>query len=244
MKFLKLIFFLGCFAAASVVLAQSKPTIEIILSQSTAHKGDHVNANVTIRDAVNIGGADIGITVDDKCLRIVKRNDGTFLPTTAESGGFSPFSELHDHDTRFATSITDRSKLGNGTAVFFSVELEVTCDQGIAPVDITFAELSAYKDPAAKEVELIAYRLSDKTVNVFNTTLEIDGQGQAAGTTPNTSQGQSATVAPTTSQGETAAASQSSVMPIVLIVLTLAGVILLVVVFWFMRRRSKDENQE
>lgn len=241
MKYLKLIFFLGCFAAASVVLAQSKPTIEIILSQPTAHKGDLITANIIVRDAVNIGGADIGITVDNNCLRIVKRNDGTFLPTTAESGGFSPFSELHDHDTRFATSITDRSKLGNGTAVFFSVELEVTCDQGIAPLDITFVELSAYKDPTAKEVELIAYRLSDKTVSVFNTTLEIDAQGQVTGSTP---QGQTVTVAPTASQGETAATPQSSTIPVVLIVLTIAGVILLVAVFWFMRRRPKDEDQE
>src|SRR5258706_9616206 len=141
--------------AARTTLAQSNPTVEIVLVQPTAQQGGTVAADVYIRNAVNLGGADIGITVDGQCLLIVDRQPGSFLPTTADKGGFSPFAELHDHDTRFAAAVIDRSKIANGDGIFFTVQLKATCTKGTAQVKVTFAQLSSYKDPAAKDIELI-----------------------------------------------------------------------------------------
>ena len=174
----KLLIVLFICLATSAVLAQDNPTVEIVLSQSTAQQGDIITADVYVRNAVNVAGIDIGITVDNICLRINDRQPGDYLPTTSEEGAFSPFSELNDHDTRFAAALTDRSKNASGDGVFYRVELEVTCETGTARLDFSYAKLSTYADPTAESVSLISYELGDGTLNAINTQLTIVPAGQ------------------------------------------------------------------
>lgn len=226
LRFLKLIPFLLILFSSTFIQAQSIPTIEIVLTQPTANMGDTVRAEIYIRDGVNINGADIGIVVDDTCLRIINRTAGTYLPSTSDAGGFSPKSELHDHDTRFAAAITDRTKLANSAGVFYTVDLQVICESGIAPITVAFAELSAYKDPAAPQIEFIAYTLSANTVNIVDTQLTIG----------------SAEVPPTASF--TSETAQLPIIPIVLIGLTLLGIGTLIAAFVFLRRRATDDDTD
>jgi hypothetical protein len=160
--------------------AQSKPTVEIVLDQRTAQQGDTVAADVYIRQVVNLGGADIAITVDPQCLTIVDRQPGNLLPTTGDKGGFSPFSELHDHDTRLATAVTDRKKIANGEGIFFQMKMKVTCAQGTAQIKVSFAQLASYKDPVAKDIELISYKLDQGNINTIDAQLSIGPKGQVA----------------------------------------------------------------
>jgi hypothetical protein len=168
-----------CLTTATSALAQSNPTIQIVLSQSTAQQGDIVTADVLVRNVVNLGGADIGIGVDEKCLTIVDRQPGNLLPTTDAAGGFSAFSEQHEHDTRLAAAVINRSKIANGEGVFYRTKLKVICEKGVVDLKVTFAELSSYKDPTAKEVELNAYTMKAGTVTTVNAQLVIGASGQA-----------------------------------------------------------------
>lgn len=178
MKNLKIILFLLFLpTTASITFAQSNPTVEIVLSQPSAQQGDIITADVYVRNALNIAGADIGISVDEGCLRIIDREAGGFLPSITEGSSFSPFSELHDHDTRLAVAITDRTKFSVGDGVFFQTQLQVICEEGIAPLTITFAELSAYEDPSAAEISLISYTMTTNTVTAINAQLAIGPQG-------------------------------------------------------------------
>lgn len=255
MKHLKFILPLIYFFVVYPTLAQSNPTVEIVLSQTTAHTGEMVTANVYIRNAVNVGGADIGITVDEGCLRIVSVENGTFLPTSAENGGYSPFYEVHNHDTRLAAAITDRAKLATGEGIFFSAQLEVICASGTAPLQVSFAELSAYQNPASETIDLIAYTLGAGTVTIINTQLEIVSDGNAAvgatsapsetavaPATTSSSENAVATLVNTPSASGDAANSGQSATGIIILPFLCIGILLLVGVFWFMRRPVREEE--
>jgi len=166
--------------------AQSNPTVEIVLTQPTAQQGDTVSIDVYVRHAINLGGADIGITVDAPCLTILDREPGTLLPSTADTGGYSPFAELHAHDTRFAAVVTDRSKIVSGDGIFFRVRAKVTCAKGIAPLTVSFAQLASYKDPTAKDIQLISYKMATNSVMLINAQLAIGPAGQVTAIPPQT----------------------------------------------------------
>jgi hypothetical protein len=256
-KFVKLILLLLCLAPTAAILAQSNPTVEIILDQATAQQGDVVTAEVYVRNATNIGGADIGVTMDNQCLKILERLPGEFLPSTSEGGGFSPYSELNDHDTRFALAITDRSKLGNGGGVFMRLRLQVTCEQAVAALNVSFAELSAYKDPAATEVELIPYTMDTNTVITIGTQLLIGPDGSITVVAPTPPENNVTVVAPVAAETSvTPAAAATTAAPAtaeetskgqisILAILGVAALGLgsLFVVFMLMRRRTSEDDE-
>ncbi len=248
MRLIKIIPVLLLLLSSTFIKAQANPTIEIVLSKPTANAGETVRADVYIRNGVNIGGSDIGITVDETCLRITNRTAGTYVPSDAANGGFSPFSELHDHDTRFSAAITDRTKLANGDGVFYSVDLQVICENGIAPLTIVFGELSAYKDPTAAQIEFIAYTMSATTVNIINTQLVV-GTAQLppptvaspqTGTTPNSGAATGTNQQPASIP--TPEAAQTPIIPIALVCLTVIGILGIIVAFIILRRRNTDED--
>lgn len=253
-KFALILFFLG---SVGVSLAQGgNPTVEIVLSQPTAQMGQTVTAEVYVRGAVNIAGTDVGITVDPTCLRIVDRQTGEFLPIEAEQGGFSAFSELHDHDTRLAASLLKRSRIANGDGVFFRVTLQVICESGTAPLNVVFAELTGIEDLTVENANFLVYKLDTSNVNVINTQLAIGPLGSVTAVVPNTPDGQLVTAAPNTPDGQVATVvpstspdavvtdtQQSPIVMIVVVGLSIVGVIMLGVIFWYMRRR-KNEDQE
>ncbi|MCA0457061.1 MAG: hypothetical protein LCI00_24030 [Chloroflexi bacterium] len=218
MRYLKRIAVLLIVLSSTHIQAQTTPTIDIVLGQPEANPGEIVRAEIYIRNGVNIGGADIGIAVDETCLRIINRTTGTYLPSENAAGGFSPFSELHDHDTRFAAAITDRTKLANGDGVFYTVDMQVTCENGIAPLTVVFAELSAYKDPSADQIEFIAYSMATETVNIVNTQLTI-GMEAPPLTNP----------------------QPLPIIPIVLIGLTAVGIGILITAVVILRLRMADD---
>jgi hypothetical protein len=195
---------IACFAAHVAFAQSTTPTVEIVLSQPTAESGDEVTAEVYIRNAVNIGSADVGITVDDQCLRIVERTNGDFLPTNEEQGGSSPISEMNEHDTRLSVLVSDQSKLGNGDGVFFRVKMIATCQAAAAQLNVTFAELSGYDDPEA-DGALNSYTLDAGTVNIVNAELAIGAGEQitptatSAPATATNAPAATSTVQPTTS---------------------------------------------
>lgn len=250
MRLIKFISVFLLLLGSTIAQAQTNPTIEIVLSQPTANAGETVQAEIYIRDGVNIGGADIGITVDEACLRITNRTPGTYIPSDAADGGFSPFSELHDHDTRFSAAITDRTKVANGDGVFYTVDLQVTCENGIAPLTVVFAELSAYKDPTATQIEFIAYTMTTDTVNIVNTQLVV-GTAQLPpptigspqnGTTPDSGSAQGTNQPP--ASNTVPEAGSAPIIPIALVCLTVAGIVVLVAAFAILRRRTKDDDAE
>lgn len=258
MRFIKLFLLLLCLIPVAAVLAQSNPIVEIVLDQATAQQGDVVTANVYVRNGSNIGGADIGVTVDNACLKILERLPGEFLPTDSDGGGFSPFSELNDHDTRFAGAITDRAKLGNGEGVFFRMRLQVTCEQAIAALNVSFAELSAYKDPAATDVELISYTMDTNTVTTIGTQLVIAPAGSTSAqtnstvTAPITAETTVTAVAPVTpdttatavAATTTAETSKGQISILAILGVAALGIGSLFIVFMLMRRRPSEEVEE
>ena len=106
-------------------------------------------------------------------MRVKGRTQGAYLPD-ASSGGFVVFDQTTDNSSRLAVAITDRTKVANIDGIFLSVDLEVTCDSGIGKVTVQFAELSAYVDPNAEQIELIAYLVDDGTLSTFDAEISID----------------------------------------------------------------------
>ena len=221
-------------ATAGMTLAQEpNPTVEIVLDPPTAAIGQTVTAEVIVRGAVNIAGTDIGITVDPTCLRVVERIPGEFLPTKSEEGGFSAFSELNDHDTRLAASLLRRSHIANGDGVFFRATLEVTCEEGIAPVEVSFVELTGIEDLEAENATFIVYKLDLGNVTTSSAQLTI---APAAQVTESATDVVTATATPTVSTDatpvpitETQAPQSNQAIMIVVILLvmgTLIGLIL------------------
>ena len=226
------------FQAASLTTAQNNPTIEIVLSQPTAQQGEVVTAEVWVRNATYVGGIDIGMVVDDTCLRIADRQPGGYLPTTEAEGAFSALSEVNDHDTRLASALSDRTKHVSGDGVFYRVRLEVTCEQGIAPLEITRAQVSTYIDPQAEIIDLINYEQDNSTLTVINAQLAIGPEGQVTAV-PTTVPESTSTAAP--APVEETDAPQSDITLIVLLCLVSGGVLLLLLAFWLLRRNRTEE---
>jgi hypothetical protein len=159
------------------------PLVEVVLSSDQAQQGDTVYADVVIRNGQAVAGADIGIAVDS-CLRVVDRQPGSYLPSTSETGGFSPFAELTDSGTRFAASITDRARVANGDGPFYRATLRVTCEEANPQVFITFAEIAALADPKGTSNDLLGYNLERGNLSIVNDALAIQPGAVAATPVP------------------------------------------------------------
>ncbi|MBW4437249.1 MAG: hypothetical protein KME04_08950 [Pleurocapsa minor GSE-CHR-MK-17-07R] len=224
-------------------LAQSGPTVEIVLSQPMAQIGDTVTADVFVRGAVNMAGTDIGISVDPLCLSVLERQTGTFLPIESEQGGFSIFSELNEHDTRLAAALLQGGPIANGDGLFFRAVLKVTCETGIAPLTVTFAELTGIVDPSVEDNVYVTYRLDGGTVVAVNTQLVIGGQSAAAVTAdaPDQSSATPSAVAPaeTSAQVQTQPFAQIA-LAVLCVGIVLAGLFIVIVI---VRRRRVDDQQ-
>jgi hypothetical protein len=232
--------------AASIVSAQSAPTIEVILSQPSAARGDVVGAEVVIRGGDQIGGIDIGIAVDETCLRIIDRQPGGYLPTTEGAGASSPFAVLNEHDTRYAAALTDRTKHVSGDGVFYRVSLEVICDLGEAPLTVTYAKVSSYIDPDAEIIDIVSFDLAEGTLSVIGTTLSVIPASEV-------------TVVPTLTSIPTQIATRAIAEPtaavtpdttlnntLVLLVMVLGSLVLalLATVFILLRRKKRDDDKQ
>lgn len=251
LKIWKFAFILFCLGSTGVVLAQvPNPTVEIVLSQPTARMGETIGAEIYVRNAVNITGIDIGITVDSACLQITDRQPGEFLPVEAENGGLTAFTELHDHDTRLAAALLDSSLAGNGDGVFFRVMLEVICAGGTAPLTVSFVELAGIEDLAAENARFITYRLTEGTVNAINTQLIVEpSEGAAVVTSEVNVTTVPVTAAPATTIPEATPgavevvsdAQTQSPLAIVFIIFVLVGIALPIVYVFMRNRRSEDD---
>ena len=238
-KFALFVFFLA--TVGSVLAQPPNPTVEIVLDQPTAQMGQTVTAEVYVRGAVNIVGADIGITVDPTCLRVIDRQTGELLPSEAP-GGLSAFSELNDHDTRLQASTIRRAVIANGDGVFFRSKLEVTCETGIAPLNVSFVELSGIEDLTAQNAKFVVYRLDRGNVTTINAQLAI---GPAGSVTAIPTQTLEATVtAPSTPEIAPVApvvtsTSQNQTLLIIALSVMALSVIGLLILFVVARRRRK-----
>ncbi|NND75058.1 MAG: hypothetical protein HKN44_08635 [Ilumatobacter sp.] len=171
-----LLILFGSVGLAEQAPAPAGPTVAVEIGATEAVPGETVTASVHIRNGTNIAGADVAVETDD-CLRIVSQTPGDYLPTSG-GGGFVVFDETTDNSSRLAVAITDRSALANADGIFFEVEMDVLCDYGDPPIRVSFAELSAYVDPAADPVELIAYRQeegADTTTDADVTLVAVGG---------------------------------------------------------------------
>ncbi|MAU08799.1 MAG: hypothetical protein CL607_03180 [Anaerolineaceae bacterium] len=238
----------------AAVSAQENPSVDIVLSQSSAQQGDTIDADVYVRNGVNVGGVDVGIAVDEACLRILDRQPGGYLPTTDAEGAFSAFAELNEHDTRLAAALMDRTKYANGDGVFYRVPLEVTCEQGTAAVDVTYAQVSSYVDPSAEIIEVVSYDLDEGTLTASSAQLQIVAAGATQATEASTvaAPDQTTVAAPdevTSEPGSTvqatppattqpAESTQSNTLWIVALLLIVAGFIGLGALYVVARRRN------
>lgn len=146
------------------VFAQSTPEISVNIIPAEAEQGDSVTIEVWVLNGVNIAGVDVGIEVDS-CLRIIGKQQGAYLPDAA-NGGFTVFDQTTDSSARLAVAITDRTANANNDDIFFTATAEVLCESGVGTVTVPFAELSAYADPLAEQIELIAYLKDSGTLLV------------------------------------------------------------------------------
>ncbi len=185
----------------------NQPTVEIIVSRPTASQGDIISADVYIRDAVDMGGAEVGIRLDEECLRILDYEPGDFLPTTADEGGFiAPGGAIRDHEMQIEVGIFDRSKRATGDGILFRINLLVTCERGTAPLEVTIAELTAYRDPEAAVVEVDTYTLGKGNVTIVNAEVEIVEATAAPPTaTPTATYTPTPTITPTATRTPTPA---------------------------------------
>lgn len=241
MKTLTFTLLLFCLMTASAVLAQSNPTVEVVLSQPTAQQGDTITADVYVRNPLNLAGADIGITTDDQCLKIVDRQAGSLLPdSTNGAGAFSPFSELKDHETRLAVAVTDRTKIANSDGIFFTVKMQVMCATGTAPVTVSFGELSAYKDPKAAEVELVAYTMSAGTLNTVNAQLAVGPAGQVTAIPTQPVPTSVVPIQPTSVAPVTGPTPTQSPLVLAIILIIIVTIVIFVVLVIVSRRRNNE----
>lgn len=239
MRIIKFVLLLTCLMAGTA-LAQENPSVDVVLSQDNAQQGDVVDAAIYVRNGVNVGGVDVGIAVDKTCLRITERQPGDYLPTSDEEGAFSAFAELNEHDTRLASALTDRTKYVNGDGIFYSVPLEVTCEQGTASVDVTYAQVSSYVDPSAEIIEVVSYDLEDGTLSATGAQLQIgDGSSSEVTVAPP----EQATVAADSTVEATQPAptqpaedTQNNALWLGALLLVIVGLVGLVGLFFFTRR--------
>lgn len=231
---LKYFFFMLLFLlpVMPLIAQDSKPTVEIVLSTDQAQQGDTIYADVVIRNGQAIAGADIGISTDS-CLQVVERQPGNYLSSTGEGGGFSPLAELSDSGTRFAASVTNRSRIANGDGTFFRAALKVTCEAGTPMVRVTFAQLAALANPNSDSNELLGYSLEQGNLNVINDSLTVR-QG-AVVLTP-------APIGSITSPAATAATTDAKLplyLAIALVAFSGIGMIVLLIIYRKQRRTQK-----
>jgi hypothetical protein len=236
MRIFLFVVLIALFPAVSTAVAQTEPTVEIVLSQPTAQQGDTVMAEVWVRDAYFVGGIDIGMRVDENCLRILDRQPGGYLPTTDAEGAFSALSVIEDHETRLASALADRTKHASGDGVFYRVQLEATCQAGTAALDIFRAQISTYIDPEAEIIDLINYELDKDTLNIINAQLAIGPVGQVTAVPTATRE---LLPTQTSAPAPEADAVRSNLVVIALLCLVSTGIALLLMAFWLVRRNRK-----
>ena len=169
--------------------AQSKPLVEVEFSTAEVSNDQTIYADVYIRHVDALAGADIGISVNDTCLKIINRHDGNLLPSTFENGGLTPLDELSETETRFAVSIVDLSRIANDDGVFYRVELESTCDEGVGTLDVTFATLVSLENPDdPDDASLISYTLESGTLDIQVSTVSISPDVMDDNTEPQASE--------------------------------------------------------
>jgi hypothetical protein len=205
------------------------PKVEIVLSSDQAQQGDTIYADVVIRNGQAVAGADIGISTDS-CLQVIEREPGNYLPSTGENGGFSPAAELSDSGTRFAASVTNRSRIANGDGTFFRATLKVTCDTGTPTVRVTFAQLAALADPNSVSNELLGYSLEQGNLSVVNGNLTVH-QG-AVVSTP-------APIGSITLPATTIPVNLPLYLALALVVVSGAGMIVFVIIFYRRLRNNQ-----
>lgn len=210
------------------VLAQADPYVEIVLSDTEAPSGSTIFADLVVRNGTAIAGADIGITVDGTCLRVVGREDGNYLPTSGETGGFSPFEEMSETTTRFAANVTDRARIANGDGVFFRVVLETFCEAGTGNIEITYAQLAALTDPSGGSNDLTAFSLErgNLPVNSVHVAVAADAEvAEPAGTlAPLPTQPESQTTAVSVAPEGDESDNDGTLLIIAVVVAAIAGV--------------------
>jgi hypothetical protein len=151
----------------SRVSAQNPQQIEVVLSKTTAAQNEVVYADVYVRSSLTIVGADVGIEVDQPCLKVDGRENGHYLPTTAETNGFVPFEKTTETGTRLAASVLGQQTVADPSQYFFRALLRVVCDKGSANVKVTFAQLV--------DKQLTSYKLAAGQIASINALLIISG---------------------------------------------------------------------
>jgi hypothetical protein len=179
MRITKLLALLIILLLAPSLGAQTPPTVGIVLSQPNARLGDIVSAEVWVRGATKVGDIDIGITVDEECLRIIDSQLGTFFPMS-EASVASPLVELNEHEARLAAALPDGGEHPSGDGIFYTLQLEVICGQGEAGVNIISAKLISFGEPIDGDVSRDIYTLEAGTLNAISTRLEIVPEGDVA----------------------------------------------------------------
>jgi hypothetical protein len=150
------------------VTAQTPPQVDIVMSANEAGQNQVIYADVYVRSDDTIVGADIGIEVGP-CLRVEARENGRYLPTTAEANGFVPFEELTETGTRLAANVLGQDTVAQPGEYFFRASLRVLCDSGQAEVRVSFAQIV--------NRDLESYKLSEGQIVVTNGTVTM-GPGQ------------------------------------------------------------------
>ena len=218
-------------------LAQSSPSIDIVVSANEASSGSTIYADVMIRGGVAIAGADVGITVDGACLKVVGREAGNYLPTDSAGGGFTPFDETTETGTRLAANVIDRGRIANGDGVFYRAVLETTCDAGTSTIEVTYAQLAALADPGSGSNTLIAYSLQRGNLPV-NTAQVTVAPGVQANVTV-------ATLAPMPAEASAAtqgAGADQSTLIVVIAVVAASGLGFFFMMLLYLRSRRRQNR--
>ncbi|MCC6615125.1 MAG: hypothetical protein IT320_16730 [Anaerolineae bacterium] len=224
-----------CLLSVSSSFGQATPAVSIGLSERTAHEGETILAHVYISGVNNLAEADVGIAVDERCLRIVDRFTGTLLPDTG--GGVTALSTGDEHETRLGVAVTDRSMLANGGGIFYSVQVHVVCTSGAAPIEITYAELSAYPDGDADPAEPRTYTMADGTLTIASAQLQIGPVEEQTPLPPTPTPLPTPTLDPVTVETEQAMTRSLSTLNIALyVLLAVMGVCLVLLFLWLARR--------
>lgn len=121
--------------------AQQETQIDIRLDTADITAGSEFTADILVRDGSNIAGADIAIAVDGNCLQVEGMTPGTYLPSSAENGGFAPMNTYDATTARLAANITNRQYIANGDGVFMSVRFSAQCAEQSSTIEVTRAQL-------------------------------------------------------------------------------------------------------
>ncbi len=117
---------------ATSALAQTggETRVEVVLDANPARFGQIVNADVWLRPAVNVAGADIAIEVDNACLLVERMTPGSFFPFADEGRVFIPLQTSDQRMARLAANILGRENVMSAEGVFMRIPLRVLCESG------------------------------------------------------------------------------------------------------------------